>query len=280
MGMSGRTLDRRVATSRLIHIAPGILALPGVTLSESGLLRAAVAGIGAVVSHHSAVRLHGLGLRDDTTVSVTVPIRRSNRFDSVVVHESTDLEASEATFIDGHPVTDPPRTIIDMATILSRRHLGDLVDECVRNKLTTYDLIGVRLEHLARRGKPGVVKLRNVLEARHELPAETDSVLEMKVIRVLRSGGLPMPSTQFKPPWLRQSNGRVDLAYVEKRVIVEADSRRWHNSPEAFQLDRQRDNLAQLAGWTILRFTWEDVTKRPTYVVNTVREALSRTFPL
>jgi hypothetical protein len=46
---------------------------------------------------------------------------------------------------------------------------------------------------------------------------------------------------------------------------------------EAFQLDRQRDNLAQLAGWIILRFTWDDIVKRPSYVIATVRDALNRT---
>jgi hypothetical protein len=277
MGMSPRTIARRIASARLIAIAPGVLALPGVIQSERSLLQAATSAIGAVVSHQSAARLHGLELRDRITVSVTVPIRRTNRFHSVVIHESTDLEASEATHIEGLPVTDPPRTLIDLAAITKRRELADLVDQTVRLRLTTYELVGVRLERLARRGKPGVVKLRRVLEARQDHPMQPDSTFEMRVIRVLIGGGLPLPATQFRPPWLRQSNGRVDLAYVEKRVIVEADSRRWHNSPEAFQLDRQRDNLAQLAGWRVLRFTWDDVVKRPSYVVTTVSDALDRT---
>ena len=50
----------------------------------------------------------------------------------------------------------------------------------------------------------------------------------------------------------------------------------WHHTPEAFQIDRERDNLAQLAGWRILRFTWKDVTERPFYVESTVRRALAR----
>jgi hypothetical protein len=277
MGMSARTISRRLASARLIGIAPGVLALPGVIHSERGLLLAAASAIGAVVSHQSAARLHGLDILDERTVSVTVPIRRTNRFHSVVIHESTDLEAVETTYVDGLPVTDPPRTLIDLASIVRRRQLADLVDQAVRMRLTTYDLVGVRLERLARRGKPGVVKLRGVLEARLDLAMEPDSTLEMRVVRVLLGGGLPLPTTQFRPPWLRHSNGRVDLAYIDNRVIVEADGRRWHNSPEAFQLDRQRDNLAQLAGWIILRFTWDDIVKRPSYVIATVRDALNRT---
>lgn len=276
LGMSKRTLARRVETNQLVAIAPGILALPGAIQTERGLLRAAAAGIGAVASHQSAARLHGLDLRDTLTVSVTVPVRRSNRFHTVVVHESTDLAANETTWIEGIPVTDPPRTLIDLATVASRYDLANLVDEAVRRRLTTYDAAAIRLEAIARKGKPGVVKLRDVLESRQSKPKETDSNFEMRVLRLLTTNGLPAPSPQFRPPWLRAINGRVDFAYIDKRVIVEADSKRWHDSPEAFQRDRERDNLAQIAGWTILRFTWSDLIERPSYLVATVREALER----
>lgn len=117
--------------------------------------------------------------------------------------------------------------------------------------------------------------MRRMLEVRLGTNHVSDSTLETKLLAVLERGDLPRPSTQYRPPWLRQMNGRVDLAYVPEQVIVEGDSRKWHGSPEAFQLDRRRDNLAQLAGWIILRFTWEDITRRSTYVVGTVREALS-----
>lgn len=276
LGMSIRTLARRVKTNHLVAIAPGILALPGAVQTERGLLRAAAAGIGGVASHQSAARLHGLAPRDTLTVSVTVPVRRSNRFHSVVVHESTDLAANETTWIEGIPVTDPPRTLVDLATVASKYELADLVDESVRRRLTTYDATATRLESIARKGKPGVVKLRSVLEARQSKAKETDSNLEIRVLRLLANYGLPEPSTQFRPPWLRAINGRVDFAYVEEQVIVEADSKRWHDSPEAFQRDRERDNLAQIAGWTILRFTWSDMTERPSYVAATVRAALDR----
>jgi hypothetical protein len=41
----------------------------------------------------------------------------------------------------------------------------------------------------------------------------------------------------------------VDLAYVDHLLVIEADSRRWHTQADAFLTDRERDNLAQLAGW-------------------------------
>jgi very-short-patch-repair endonuclease len=43
-----------------------------------------------------------------------------------------------------------------------------------------------------------------------------------------------------------------------------------------FEDDRRRQNMIVLEGWTVLRFTWADVTKRSDEVVTTVRAALAK----
>jgi len=227
-----------------------------------------------VASHESAARLHGLDGLDPRRISVSVPIRRTHRFDGVIVHQITDLTPEELTVVDGIPVTTPSRTIIDLAAVLPERKLAEILDQAVRRNLVSYESVAEHLESLARRGKPGVTKLRRVLEPRLGGAFVTDSTLESRLLQVLTDGGLPRPDTQYRPPWLKRVNGRIDLAYVEAQVVIEGDSLKWHGTPESFQTDRHRDNLAQLAGWIILRFTWDDITKRPEYVVSTVREAL------
>jgi very-short-patch-repair endonuclease len=57
--------------------------------------------------------------------------------------------------------------------------------------------------------------------------------------------------------------------------VVEADSWRAHSTPYAFQADRSSSNALQLAGWLVLRFTWEDLTRRARAVAASVREALT-----
>jgi hypothetical protein len=203
-------------------------------------------------------------------------VRRSNRFADVIVHQSTDLGDRETTEINGLTTTDVPRTVIDLAAVLPKRLLAMVLDQAVRMKLTTYEEASERLEATARRGKPGVVQLRRLLIVRLGARFVSDSALETMGLELIGKAGLSLPSTQFRPSWLRKVNGRVDMAYVEERIIIEWDSLRWHGTPKSFQLDRQRDNLAQLAGWIVLRFTWEDITQRPSYVVGSTREALSR----
>jgi Transcriptional regulator, AbiEi antitoxin/Protein of unknown function (DUF559) len=278
LGMSATMLTRRIQSGHLIPVGRGIYVQPGVLGAERTLLRAATWALAAVASHQSAARLHGLEGLDRHPVAITVPVRRSNRFAGVQVHQLTDLTDVETTEILGIPTTDPPRTILDLAAVLPSQTLADVTDQMVRMRLVSYEQISERLESTARKGKPGVIKLRAVLEPRLGGSFVSDSTLETRLLDVLHDGGLPMPDTQYKPPWLRHMNGRVDVAYVDEYLMVEADSRRWHGSPEAFQIDRRRDNLAQLAGWMILRFTWEDVTKRREYVVATVRAALNRSL--
>lgn len=69
--------------------------------------------------------------------------------------------------------------------------------------------------------------------------------------------------------------GKVrDFCWPERRLIVEADSYRWHRSPSALNDDRERDVELVLAGYVVLRFTYEHVTERPEYVVRSILRVL------
>ena len=94
------------------------------------------------------------------------------------------------------------------------------------------------------------------------------------MLLVVERSGLPEPIRQFRASWLRPVNGRVDFAYPDHRLLIEGDSRRWHMLAQAFETDRLRDNAAQLAGWRVLRFTWEEIVNTPERVVATIDRAL------
>jgi predicted transcriptional regulator of viral defense system len=275
LGMKPATLARRVQTGHLVAVGKGLYVQPGVMAAERTTLLAATHALDAIASHQSAARLHELDGVGSSNITVTVPVRKCNRFGPVIVHQLTDLEEGDVTVIRGIPTTDPKRTIIDLAAVIGSTRLATILDEAHRRRLTSYEEVAVLLESLARRGKPGVTKLRSVLKPRLEGFVVSESALETRLHALISRAGLPPPTAQFRPPWLKSVNGRVDLAYVDERLIVEGDSRRWHGTPESFQADRHRDNLAQLAGWRILRFTWEDITRRPSYVVDSIRQALS-----
>ena len=55
-------------------------------------------------------------------------------------------------------------------------------------------------------------------------------------------------------------------------VVIEVDGYAYH-SRAAFQTDRTKQNRLVMAGYTILRFTWADLTERPGAVLQAVRDA-------
>jgi very-short-patch-repair endonuclease len=56
--------------------------------------------------------------------------------------------------------------------------------------------------------------------------------------------------------------------------VIELDGGDSHVRKDVFEEDSARQNELILQGWTILRFTWDDVTKRPGYVAATIRQML------
>jgi hypothetical protein len=276
LGISPRTLDRRVDDRVLIKVAPGVYALPGALQSNRSTLRAATRALGAVVSHQAAAWTHGVHIMGRSLV-VSVPHRKTHQFHRVVVHQLTDIRPDDVIYFEGLPVTSAARTAVDLAAVISPQALGRSLDELVRLKRTTNEEVDDLLGILARKGKPGVINLRRVLDVRLERTGVSESELERRLLDVIERAGLPTPDLQYRPDWLRSVNGRVDMSYPDALLVIEGDSRGWHGDEATFQSDRERDNLAQLAGWRILRFTWTDITNRPSYVASTVRSALANT---
>ena len=59
-------------------------------------------------------------------------------------------------------------------------------------------------------------------------------------------------------------------------IAIEADGWRDHGRKQGWQGDMHRGNPLQNMGWIVLRFSWEDVTTRPGYVLETIADALRR----
>lgn len=81
---------------------------------------------------------------------------------------------------------------------------------------------------------------------------------------------------RFAPP----RRWRFDFAWLEPMVAVEVEGgiRNYgrHNRPEGFQGDCEKYNAAALDGWTVLRYTRDDLLKRPMGIVKEVKQALNQ----
>jgi very-short-patch-repair endonuclease len=274
-GLTRRQIDLRLRSGRWQHLVAGGYRVFSMD-AQIDVVKAAVALLPeAVASHASAAAIHSIGRAPAGQPTVTVHSRTTHQFPGVRVVRCLDLAPSHVTQSPGFPITTPARTIVDLAASLTPGHIGAIVDESIAARLTTIREINGVLNDVARRGKPGVSTMRVVLgdRAGETLPA---SVLEARALRVLVNAGIRGFETEVPIPW--SSTRRFDVAFVEHRVAIEWDSRRWHLQASAFQSDRDRGREAVLHGWRLLRFTWSDVHERPETVASTVRTVLSAHF--
>ena len=274
LGMSRTTLARRVDSGIIDRIKPGVFRLPGTQEEHDSYLEAACRSLGAVVSHESAGLLHGFDGLPWIVPTVTVPHRHTKVFAGVIVHQSTDISDDQLVTITGFRVTNPERTMIDLAVTVSESRLDWILDRALSSGSVDLERLGQLFGDLGRRGKPGTTAMRRLLEKRGNSHVPPDTVLEQQLLAIIENSGLPLPTPQFTPPWLVPMNGRVDFAYEDHRLIIEGDSRKWHLLMKAFEDDRRRDNQAQLAGWRVLRFTWRQIHDEPELIASSIRAGL------
>ena len=274
LGYPDRTFNRRVNEGVFVRVVPGVFSLPGLATSSDILLRAAEVHFGAVVSHRSAARIHEMSPIRGNELEVTVTHRGTHKFPGVTVHQTTDLLPEHVTLVRGTRLTAPARTIVDLASVLSRVNLERVLDNALAAAKVDLGTLVELFAALSRKGKPGVRKLQPLLERRVGSPILQTSELEARMSLLLERAGLPEPAREFEAPWLRPISGRIDFAFTDHKVLVECDGRKWHAKYDAFEIDRRRDNAAQLAGWTVLRFTWRMVVDDPVAVVADIRRAL------
>ncbi|MFN0025812.1 MAG: DUF559 domain-containing protein [Acidimicrobiales bacterium] len=118
--------------------------------------------------------------------------------------------------------------------------------------------------------KPGAKMLETVLESRPFGAPPTESYLETRGVQVLRNGGVDRGQRQV-PIHSRRGRHmkRVDLL-LGRRVIVEFDGEEFH----PFEQDHDLWSALAAAGYTVLMFTYRQVTRSPRMVVQRVQDAL------
>lgn len=74
----------------------------------------------------------------------------------------------------------------------------------------------------------------------------------------------------------RRLIARLDFAYPDDHVAIEADGFRYHNRRREFDIERARGNEIEAIGWHVLRITSKHLEQDPDGVVTWVRRALNR----
>jgi very-short-patch-repair endonuclease len=265
-GLTRKQIARRVRAGGLLRVHPGVYRVGHRAPSTQATYLAAVlaSGQGAVLSGMAAAHLHGLVKGAAPPPEVTA--RTERRIAGVRTHRSRFLNAQVVTHLRGIPVTTVPRTLVDIAAVLSADALARACHEAgVRYRTTPAQVEAVLAE---RPQTPGARKLRRVI---HGDVRVTLSTLESRFLEVLSEDGLRLPITN-RPAGRR----RVDCRWPEHGLTVELDGYRFHNSRYSWEQDRRREREARARGDEFRRYSYDDVTSDPTPMLAELRSLLGR----
>jgi very-short-patch-repair endonuclease len=220
-------------------------------------------GRGAVLSHLAAAALWGI--RGGTRIEVTALRGRKPR-PGIRMHWA-DLPADETTTHQGIPTTSVPRTLLDLSAVVRRDEWRSALRQAEQLRLTDRLWLGDLVERYPR--KPGVPIVRAVVQEAEHGMAVVKSDLEELFQAFLLNAGLPGPSTNVLVEGLE-----VDCLWPTERLIVELDSRAFHNAADAFEADRARDRRLEAACWRVVRITWRQLHQTPEDVEADLRRLL------
>lgn len=266
LGFSSSAIEHRLRTGRLHRIGQGVYAVGRSELSRNGRWMAAVLlyAPDSALSHRSAAALWGICGPQAGPIHVSVRRRCERRRPGIWVHGRSSLRPDEISPREGIPVTDPARTLLDVATEHRPLALERAVNEADKRDLIDPETLRLALDDHA--GEPGVRALRDLLD-RHTFRL-SDSDLELLFRPLAASAGLPPPLTK------QIVNGfEVDFYWPELGLVVETDGLRYHRTPSAQARDRLRDQTHVAAGLMQLRFAHYQIK----YEANRVREVLQKT---
>jgi very-short-patch-repair endonuclease len=265
VGLTKSAISVRVARSDLHREHRGVYRVGHRTpLSFSREMAAALAaGTRAVVSHRSAGHLWALLPAPSEAVDLTGPPRAPRL--GLRWHR-LPIEPRDVTRCRGIPVTNPLRTVLDLAADLKPDELERVVAEAERRHLVTLRALESALDRRPRcHGAPA---LRAVLRSP---PAFTRSEAERRLLALVRAAALPAPDHN-----LRVAGHERDLVWLEQGLVVETDGWEHHGGRAAFESDRRRDAELVAQGLRTMRFTWRQLSERPHEVVARLARALAQ----
>jgi very-short-patch-repair endonuclease len=229
-----------------------------------------------VASHRTAAVLHNFdGFRADV-IEVLVPMSVRHRRKSVIVHHTRVLTALDRARVGLIPVTSRARTLIDLGAVVPAERVEEALDGAERDGAIRRRQLEQRYEVLRAPGRNGVGAMTQILDRRLAVARLPRSVLERRMIRLLSRAGLPSPVGCHPVRGASGARYEIDFAYLSERIAIEVDGHGTHATRSQRAADNVRANSLEDAGWTVRRFTYEQIMYEPAAVAAAVRTALSR----
>lgn len=274
-GVSDDVVRYWLRSGYVFKFLPGVYSLgrPGDTDESHWMAGVLYAGEGSLLAGETAARAWGMS-QTSRGIDVMRPagIRRTVRGcpphqHSLFSFRRGAIESSDFSWKGAIPLMDPARLLIDLSARVDDRRLRRYFIEAGRNDLLTADCLkrmqrrslkfrnGKSLSRLISLWDPRTGRIRSILEGEFKLLCAEGKV---------------------RSPLMNHMVGRyeVDAVWLEDRVIVELDGRKFHGDSVALITDSEKTRYLRNLGYTVLRFTWNDVIMRPSWVLEQIELAL------
>jgi very-short-patch-repair endonuclease len=221
-------------------------------------------GEGAALSHFSAAVLWGI--LEDRGQAIHVTVVGQRRCRGVIVHRSP-LEGQRVRR-HGIVVTTVGRTLVDLADVVrKRRTLERAFDEADYLRLDWRSAAPIQ-------GRKGSGLLSSVLAVHDPGSTRTLSPFEEDFLAFCDHYAFRRPEVNVSI-----EGYLCDFVWREQRVIVETDGLRAHGTVGARRRDPMRDADLQIAGWRVVRVTWERLFREEQAVASQLRRLLATPAP-
>jgi very-short-patch-repair endonuclease len=270
-GLSDDRIDHFIATGSLERQTNGVYLVRGAPLTHLARVWVGVLATAGIVGFDTAAYLWGVLDERPPRVHLVIPHARRVHIPAGVRLYRVPVPERELSSLDGLRITSRSWTVLDVVGRMRPQSAFQLADRALQQRWITPDDIWTRLREFP--GRTGNRMLRVVAtQLADGAAAQSERLLHQLLKRSGITGWIPNLPVYAGA----QLVGVLDIAFPAAKVAIEIDGWAFHSDVDRFQRDRHRQNALHALGWTVLRFTWADLTTRPDYVVATIRAQLAR----
>ncbi len=255
----------------LVRLTRCVYLVGGAPFTFQAQLWSAVLATDGVLALSTAGRLWGVV--DDQMLAplggeirILLPHSRRIAIPAGVIVHRRRWAIIETAHRSGLPVTPRSATVVDLLATLRGSDAVRLADRAMQRGWISRADLGRRLDAGPRR--PGNRQLRRLASSLGDGAAAES---ERRLHRILRGAGLTGWVANYEVWAEGELVAVIDVAYPGLALAIEVDGMAYHVDVDRFGRDRTRQNTLVALGWTVLRFTWADLTERPGYVTAAVR---------
>jgi hypothetical protein len=233
------------------------------------------AGPGSMITGRAAAALYGLRSFEFGTVEVCAP-RRLNPPDGVIFHRLSPYLDIEPTIVSTLATAPIEKALFDLISVVSKKRAGLALDEALRLRLTTLERFAAFVERIARQGRNGVRTARELIAERDPRYEKVRGPSEIDALALFDGIRLPVAEVDYEVWYQGRLVARCDFAYPDVKFDTEIDGDSVHTGKVDRDKDRKRDRLLERIGWTVIRFSWEEVRDTPHIVISDIKGVLDR----